>query len=59
MVWMLPLDMSPTVPIPHEIAGALVRAVDARQTVVFHGATDEACCGVRNLVAMFAGGGHA
>jgi hypothetical protein len=49
-VWMLPLDMSPAVLIPHEIAGALVQAVDA---------PDEACCGVRNLVAMFAGGWRA
>jgi hypothetical protein len=59
LVWMLPLDMSPAVPIPHEIAEALVRAVDAGQTVVIHGATDEACCGVVNLVRMFAGGGRA
>ena len=56
-MWILPLDISLAVTIPHEIAGALVRAVDAGQTVVVHGATDEACCGVLNLVRMFAGGG--
>ena len=41
------------------MAAALLNPVDTRKTVVFHGATDEACCGVRNLVAMFAGGGRA
>ena len=58
-VWMLPLDMSPSVLIPHEIAGRLIQAVDARKTVIVHGATDEACCGVLRLVQMFAGGGRA
>jgi hypothetical protein len=59
LVWMLPLDMSPAVLIPHEIAGALVQAVDARKTVVIHGVTDEAVMGVVWLVARFAGGGRA
>jgi hypothetical protein len=59
VVWMLPLDMSPAVTIPHEIAGTLVKAVDEGKTVVLHGVTEEACRGVMNLVRMFAGGGRA
>jgi hypothetical protein len=59
LVWMLPLGMTRETPIPHEIAGEIVQAVDARKTVIMHGNDPEIVARIRALIASFVGGGHA
>ena len=59
LVWMVPLNTTRETPVAEEIIGHLVQALDARRAVMLHGDNADTVAGIKVLLGLFAGGGHA